>query len=67
MSLSDCMKCWDTPCSCGWEYRKYTNAQLSSHIASITQYRSKKEAKAIINNALLMIDKMDNWQNKIKE
>lgn len=24
MSLSDCPKCWDTPCSCGWEYRKWT-------------------------------------------
>ncbi len=23
MSLSDCVKCWETPCFCGWEYRKY--------------------------------------------
>ena len=22
MSLSDCPKCWDTPCTCGYEYRK---------------------------------------------
>ena len=21
MALSDCAKCWNTPCSCGWEYR----------------------------------------------
>jgi hypothetical protein len=21
MSLSDCPKCWDTPCTCGWEYK----------------------------------------------
>jgi len=21
MSMSDCAKCWDTPCTCGWEYR----------------------------------------------
>lgn len=21
MSMSDCEKCWDTPCTCGWEYR----------------------------------------------
>lgn len=21
MSLSDCRKCWTTPCDCGWEYR----------------------------------------------
>jgi hypothetical protein len=23
MSLSDCAKCWDTPCHCGYEYRDY--------------------------------------------
>jgi hypothetical protein len=21
MSMSDCIKCWNTPCTCGWEYR----------------------------------------------
>lgn len=21
MSMSDCEKCWDTPCECGWEYK----------------------------------------------
>lgn len=25
MALSDCEKCWDTPCHCGYEYRNYTN------------------------------------------
>lgn len=24
MSLSDCSKCWSTPCTCGYEYRGYT-------------------------------------------
>lgn len=24
MAMSDCPKCWDTPCSCGWEYRNMT-------------------------------------------
>jgi hypothetical protein len=28
MSMSDCEKCWDTPCACGWEYRRWTNEQL---------------------------------------
>lgn len=22
MSLSDCVHCWETPCICGYEYRK---------------------------------------------
>ncbi len=24
MALSDCIHCWNTPCSCGWDYRNYT-------------------------------------------
>jgi len=24
MGLSSCEKCWDTPCTCGWEYRHYS-------------------------------------------
>ena len=28
MSLSDCEKCWETPCCCGWEYRNWSKKQL---------------------------------------
>ena len=28
MSLSDCIKCWDTPCTCGWDYRNYSIENL---------------------------------------
>ena len=24
MSMSDCIKCWDTPCTCGFDYRYMT-------------------------------------------
>lgn len=24
MALSDCAKCWDTPCTCGWDYRNWS-------------------------------------------
>lgn len=23
MAMSDCEKCWETPCCCGWEYRDW--------------------------------------------
>lgn len=23
MALSDCLKCWDTPCHCGYDYRNW--------------------------------------------
>lgn len=22
--MSDCQECWETPCSCGWEYRTWS-------------------------------------------
>jgi hypothetical protein len=28
MSLSDCEKCWDTPCTCGWDYKHYSKERL---------------------------------------
>lgn len=24
MALSDCVRCWNTPCTCGWGWRLYT-------------------------------------------
>lgn len=30
MSMSDCVKCWDTPCSCGYDFRYWT---LESRLA----------------------------------
>jgi len=28
MALSDCDKCWETPCSCGWKYRNWPYSRL---------------------------------------
>ena len=58
MGMSDCEKCWSTPCECGWIYKNWSTETLSKHIASITQYRSKKEAKAIIRAAIGELDKI---------
>jgi hypothetical protein len=24
MSMSDCIKCWEAPCKCGYEYRNWS-------------------------------------------
>ena len=43
MSLSDCPKCWDTPCDCGWEYRHYSISGLNSAIGMLERVRKFKE------------------------
>lgn len=53
MALSDCEKCWNTPCTCGWEYRNYTDDNFAKFIADILSYKDNKigileEAKKII-------------------
>ena len=32
MALSDCIKCWDTPCTCGWEQRNSSIEYLENRI-----------------------------------
>ncbi len=39
MSLSNCEKCWETPCVCGWQYRNYTltaRLKLAANILGIS-------------------------------
>ena len=39
MSLSDCEKCLETPCICGWDYRNMTKIkriELASVILSVS-------------------------------
>ena len=35
MAMSDCIKCWDTPCTCGWDYRDYTKSRRMELAAKI--------------------------------
>jgi len=42
MSMSDCIKCWDTPCTCGWDYRNYTKERrlkLAANVLGISAAR----------------------------
>jgi hypothetical protein len=42
MGMSDCEKCWDTPCTCGHDYRDWTKGQLRSQIAMLKRVLAKK-------------------------
>lgn len=35
MSLSDCEKCWETPCRCGHGYRNWSVDDLNKQIAML--------------------------------
>ena len=28
MSMSDCLKCWETPCRCGYDYRDWSSESI---------------------------------------
>lgn len=46
MAMSDCEKCWETPCACGLGYREWTEAQLVAHIAMLQGVLVRKRADA---------------------
>jgi hypothetical protein len=62
--LSDCSKCWDTPCTCGWDYKGYTIEGLSSHLASITQYRDKEDALKALELAISKVKNNTKFNEK---
>lgn len=35
MSLEGCIKCWDSPCTCGYEYKSWNIQYLKYHIAML--------------------------------
>jgi len=47
MSLSDCIKCWDTPCSCGYDYRDW-----------VKKYRIRQAAVVLGVSEEIIIDKL---------
>lgn len=52
MALSDCIKCWQTPCCCGYEFRNYSKTTMVAFINSTLYYKEKEEQIAILKMAL---------------
>jgi hypothetical protein len=40
---SDCIKCWDTPCTCGWDYRNWSADKLKEQIDILQKVKQFKE------------------------
>ena len=43
MSLSDCIKCWDTPCTCGYGYTEWSEERLAEQIAMLERVLAEKQ------------------------
>ena len=55
MSLSDCPKCWDTPCVCGYNYSHWSGTdknKMVKHILNILHYQNKNDAESILKMAI---------------
>ena len=35
MSMSSCIKCWDNPCRCGWDYRNWSQSKRIEHASVV--------------------------------
>jgi len=46
MALSDCEKCWETPCCCGHKYKYHSTESFANYIANIV-YGAKGKNNAI--------------------
>ena len=43
MALSDCIKCWSTPCECGYEYKDWSENRLRELIEVLQNVLDQKE------------------------
>jgi len=42
MSLSDCPRCWDTPCGCGYQYLLWSQTAIDNHINMLAKIKQFK-------------------------
>ena len=45
MAMSDCPKCWETPCACGHEYESWTVTRIEALIAVLQSVLARKRGK----------------------
>lgn len=48
MSMSDCSKCWSTPCACGHEYKNYTDDKMVELLQGMLSTRPELNRKEIL-------------------
>ena len=43
MALSDCVKCWETPCVCGHDYKSWSVERLTEFIKTLQDVLKNKQ------------------------
>jgi hypothetical protein len=51
MAMSDCIKCWDTPCRCGHDYKDWSEKALEDQIAMLQGVLAMKRLTAFREEA----------------
>ena len=52
MALSDCPKCWDTPCTCGYMFKDYQEKYLITFLTYAISYKSHSQQLFIIDQVM---------------
>lgn len=49
MSMSDCVKCWDTPCTCGYGYEHWDEKKILDQIEMLKKVLNEKLKRKILS------------------
>lgn len=52
MAMSDCVKCWDTPCRCGHDYRNWSKESKVELILAVVGGVIGSDSREVLEEAL---------------
>lgn len=52
MAMSDCPKCWETPCICGYDYKDYDEDKLFNLIVAILSHHNETKQLNVLNSII---------------
>lgn len=71
MALSDCAKCWETPCVCGHEYKNWSNERLKEFIETLQNIIDSRKIKpmdsALKNFVNMTLEEQEQCQKDLIE
>jgi hypothetical protein len=58
MGMSECIKCWDNVCSCGYEYRDFSKEEMVEFLSGLLKYNehTKEGMKLLFNQLFNLVE-----------